>query len=52
MQLSTDTLLAYKGLDGIPSWLSFGIVILAFLVFGVAQARKNKQKSARATRKD
>jgi hypothetical protein len=39
---AAPTVLAYKGLDGVPSWLVFGIVILAFIVLGVAQARKKQ----------
>ncbi|MFC8290209.1 hypothetical protein ACFUJ0_00045 [Streptomyces sp. NPDC057242] len=43
MQSATDTaVLAYKGLDGVPLWLLFGIAILAFVIFGIAQARKRK----------
>ncbi|MGW7264903.1 hypothetical protein [Streptomyces sp. NPDC054842] len=37
-----STVLAYKGLDGVPLWLVFGIAILAFIVFTVAHARKRK----------
>lgn len=37
-----STSLAYKGLDGVPVWLSFGIVIVAFIIFGVTQVRKRK----------
>ncbi|MEC7054777.1 hypothetical protein RFN57_21155 [Streptomyces violaceochromogenes] len=41
--MSTDpTVLAYKGLDGLPLWLLFGIVVLAFVIFGAAQIRKRK----------
>ncbi|MER6037093.1 hypothetical protein ABT133_24790 [Streptomyces sp. NPDC001835] len=39
---SAETSLAYKGLDGVPLWLLFGIAIVAFIVFGVVQARKKK----------
>ncbi|MFJ8593559.1 hypothetical protein [Streptomyces sp. NPDC093598] len=43
VQSPTDsTVLAYKGLDGIPLWLLFGIAILAFVIFGAAQIRKRK----------
>jgi hypothetical protein len=43
VQSTTDsTVLAYKGLDGVPSWLLFGIAILAFVAFGAAQIRKRK----------
>jgi hypothetical protein len=38
----TPVTLAYKGLDGVPLWLLFGIAILAFIIFGVVQSRKNK----------
>ncbi|MEU7283053.1 hypothetical protein AB0A69_30370 [Streptomyces sp. NPDC045431] len=34
--------LAYKGLDGIPLWVLFGIAVLAFVILGVVQARKRK----------
>ncbi|MFJ8053533.1 hypothetical protein [Streptomyces luteogriseus] len=37
-----STVLAYKGLDGVPLWLLFGIAILAFVIFGAAQIRKRK----------
>ncbi|MEU1042350.1 hypothetical protein ACFYP4_05165 [Streptomyces sp. NPDC005551] len=39
---AASTELAYKGLGGVPLWLLFVIVILAFIAFGVAQARKKK----------
>ncbi|GEK01718.1 hypothetical protein ACWER6_18370 [Streptomyces sp. NPDC004009] len=42
MRPSAETSLAYKGLDGIPLWVLFGIAIVAFIVFGVTQARKKK----------
>ncbi|MET7595744.1 hypothetical protein ACWERY_06665 [Streptomyces sp. NPDC004082] len=37
-----STVIAYKGLDGVPLWLVFGIAILAFIALAVAQARKRK----------
>ncbi|GGX81114.1 hypothetical protein [Streptomyces fructofermentans] len=37
-----STVLAYKGLDGIPLWVLFAVAIAAFVVFGVVQARKRK----------
>ncbi|MEU3861923.1 hypothetical protein AB0F03_31945 [Streptomyces sp. NPDC028722] len=43
VRLSADqTVLAYKGMDGVPLWVLFGIAILGFIAFGVAQARKRK----------
>jgi hypothetical protein len=43
VQSPADTnVLAYRGLDGVPLWLLFGIAILVFVVFGVVQARKRK----------
>ncbi|WP_037670636.1 hypothetical protein [Streptomyces griseus] len=33
-------MLAYKGMDGIPLWLSFGIVVIAFVAFAVGSRRK------------
>ncbi|MFF1447712.1 hypothetical protein ACFVYF_06105 [Streptomyces sp. NPDC058274] len=39
---AASNVLAYKGLDGVPLWLLCGIAILAFIVFGIAQARKKK----------
>lgn len=38
---TTDaTVLAYKGLDGIPLWLLFGIAALALVILGAARLRK------------
>ncbi|MFF7239952.1 hypothetical protein [Streptomyces collinus] len=42
MQHSAETSLAYKGLDGVPLWLLFGVAMVAFIVFGVVQARRKK----------
>ncbi len=42
MRYSAATSLAYKGLGGVPLWLLFGIAIVAFIAFGVVQARKKK----------
>lgn len=43
MRSSIDSdVLAYKGLDGVPLWVLFGIAVLAFVVIGVVQARKRK----------
>lgn len=40
---TTDaTVLAYKGLDGVPLWLLSGIAVLALVIFGAAQIRKRK----------
>lgn len=42
VQHSAETSLAYKGLDGVPLWLLFGVAMVAFIVFGVVQARRKK----------
>ncbi|MFJ4359050.1 hypothetical protein ACIP25_22590 [Streptomyces massasporeus] len=40
---TTDaTVLAYKGLDGVPLWLLFGIAVLALVILGAARIRKRK----------
>lgn len=36
------TVMAYKGLDGAPLWLLFGIAVLALVVLAIAQTRKRK----------
>ncbi|MEU0896534.1 hypothetical protein [Streptomyces massasporeus] len=43
MPSTTDaTVLAYKGLDGVPLRLLSGIAVLALVIFGAAQIRKRK----------
>ncbi|MEU1916230.1 hypothetical protein [Streptomyces massasporeus] len=43
MPSTTDaTVLAYKGLDGVPLWLLFGIAVLALVILGAARIRKRK----------
>ncbi|MFB6849464.1 hypothetical protein ACFCXS_32040 [Streptomyces sp. NPDC056373] len=43
MRSSTDaTVLAYKGLDGVPLWLLSGIAVLAFVILGATWIRKRK----------
>lgn len=43
MRTAYETVAAYKGFgSGMPDWVAFGIVILAFVVFGIAQARRRK----------
>ncbi len=40
---TTDaTVLAYKGLDGVPLWLLSGIAVLALVIFGAVQIRKRR----------
>ncbi|MFG2811318.1 hypothetical protein [Streptomyces massasporeus] len=40
---TTDaTVLAYKGLDGVPLWLLSGIAVLSFVIFGAVQIRKRR----------
>ncbi|MFI7140067.1 hypothetical protein ACIBQ5_20655 [Streptomyces massasporeus] len=43
MPSTTDaTVLAHKGLDGIPLWLLFGIAVLALVIVGAARLRKRR----------
>lgn len=42
MHLSTDsTVLAYKGLSGVPLWLVVGIAVIALVTFAV-RSRKGR----------
>ncbi|MFE9122259.1 hypothetical protein [Streptomyces sp. NPDC007172] len=38
---NNSAVLAYKGLGHVPTWLQFGIVVVAFVIFAV-QKRKGR----------